>query len=98
MYKEFKAVSEPLNKKTVEVLAKEVLAGKWGSGDSRKASLKKAGYDYKTIQAAVNELIKRIAKEVIDGKWGDGSTRKANLEKEGYDYQTIQDEVNKLLK
>lgn len=46
----------PTVKKTVEQIAQEVLAGKWGSGDTRKQKLKAAGYDYNTVQAKVNEL------------------------------------------
>ena len=43
-------------KKTNKEIAAEVIAGKWGNGDERKAKLKAAGYDYKAIQAIVNEL------------------------------------------
>lgn len=42
--------------KTVEELAKEVLAGEWGNGDARKSALTAAGYDYAAVQAKVNEL------------------------------------------
>jgi hypothetical protein len=45
-------------KKSVDKLAKEVIAGKWGNGASRKSALQKAGYDYATVQARVNELLK----------------------------------------
>ena len=41
-------------KKSVNTLAKEVLAGKWGNGTDRKNRLTKAGYDYNKVQAAVN--------------------------------------------
>lgn len=44
-------------KKSVEEIAKEVIAGKWGSGDSRKKKLASAGYDYATIQTKVNEML-----------------------------------------
>ena len=44
--------------KTVEELAKEVIRGKWGNGQERKDRLAAAGYDYATIQAKVNELLK----------------------------------------
>lgn len=46
-------------KKTVTEIAKEVLDGKWGNGEARKAALKKAGYDYAEVQAKVNELSKK---------------------------------------
>lgn len=40
--------------KANEVIADEVIAGKWGNGDDRKKALQAAGYDYNTIQAIVN--------------------------------------------
>lgn len=43
--------------KSVDEIAKEVLAGKWGNGDSRKNSLEAAGYSYSQVQAAVNKLM-----------------------------------------
>lgn len=46
-------------KKTVDELAKEVLAGKWGNGDERKKNLIAAGYDYDAVQAKVNQLLKK---------------------------------------
>lgn len=45
-------------KKSVEEIAAEVMAGKWGNGDARKQALIKAGYDYTAVQAAVNKLVK----------------------------------------
>lgn len=47
---------EPL--KTIEELAKEVIAGKWGSGNDRRQRLTKAGYDYKAVQDKVNQILK----------------------------------------
>lgn len=44
--------------KTVNEIAKEVVAGKWGNGSERKAAIEKAGYDYVTIQKAVNKLMR----------------------------------------
>lgn len=44
--------------KTVDEIAKEVIAGKWGSGSDRKTRLTNAGYDYSTVQKHVNELLK----------------------------------------
>ncbi len=43
--------------KTVEALAQEVIAGKWGNGADRKAALEAAGYDYRAVQDAVNALL-----------------------------------------
>lgn len=42
--------------KTIDELAKEVLAGAWGNGDDRKNRLTAAGYDYNAVQSRVNEL------------------------------------------
>ena len=44
--------------KSVEELAKEVIAGKWGNGETRKESLAAAGYDYNAVQTLVNEMLK----------------------------------------
>ena len=88
--------------KSLEEIAKEVVAGKWGNGDERKTALTKAGYDYITIQSLVNSLLKKsneeIAKEVIAGKWGNGNKRIRALTKAGCVYNTIRTLVNKLLK
>ena len=44
-------------KKSVTEVAKEVIAGKWGNGETRKQKLKAAGYDYAAVQKKVNELL-----------------------------------------
>ena len=51
--------SSAVTKKTNEEVAKEVLAGKWGNGTERKNKLTQAGYDYTTIQAIVNQLVRK---------------------------------------
>lgn len=50
---------KPVKKKSNETIAKEVLAGKWGSGKERKKKLKAAGYNYAAIQKIVNKLCKK---------------------------------------
>lgn len=50
------AKPQPAKKKTIEQIAQEVMAGKWGNGETRKQKLKAAGYDYNAVQAKVNEL------------------------------------------
>ena len=47
------------NKKSIDVIAKEVIAGKWGVGAARKTSLTKAGYNYNAVQKKVNELLNK---------------------------------------
>ena len=93
-------------------LAREVVQGKWGNGDARKAKLKAAGYDPAEIQAIVNELLKSkdanvsyelkkkeaVAREVVQGKWGNGEERKAKLKAAGYDPAEIQKLVNSMMK
>lgn len=44
-------------KKSVDEIAQEVIAGKWGSGSERKKALEKAGYNYATIQTRVNQIL-----------------------------------------
>lgn len=98
--------------KSIDVIAQEVIAGKWGTGEERKNLLTAAGYDYSTVQARVNQLlggggkssattttksVDTIAQEVIAGKWGTGDDRKNRLRAAGYDYSTIQNRVNQLL-
>ena len=46
-----------VTKKTVDELAREVIAGKWGNGSERKRRLISAGYDYSAVQRRVNELL-----------------------------------------
>ena len=38
-------------------IAREVIAGKWGNGDTRKQKLTAAGYDYSAIQKLVNQML-----------------------------------------
>lgn len=93
------------SKKSINEVAKEVLAGKWGNGDDRKNRLTAAGYNYSEVQAAVNRLasgkpaksVTEVAREVIAGKWGNGDARKKKLIAAGYDYIAVQKEVNRLL-
>ena len=49
------------NKKSNKIIALEVMANKWDSGDKRKAKLEKAGYDYKKVQKLVDELVNNKA-------------------------------------
>ena len=44
-------------RKSVETLAREVIAGKWGKGADRKRRLQAAGYDYNAVQRRVNQLL-----------------------------------------
>ena len=103
-YNGYKKTSD--KKKTVEELAKEVIAGEWGNDEERKLRLTAAGYDYNAVQKKVNELMEKmplksldeIAKEVIQGKWGNGDEREQKLTDAGYDYSKVQARVNEMMK
>lgn len=90
---------------SVDTVAREVIAGKWGNGGSRKKLLTEAGYDYTAVQTKVNDILsgkelksnEEIAREVIAGKWGNGDTRKQKLTAAGYDYSAIRKLVNQML-
>lgn len=99
--------SSSSSKKSVETIAKEVIAGKWGNGTNRKAKLAAAGYNYNAVQAKVNELlgassssssqtvdIDALARDVIAGKYGNGDARKKAL---GSNYGAVQKRVNEIL-
>lgn len=92
--------------KSILDLANEVIAGKYGTGETRKQAL---GSLYTDVQAKVNEILlgnrvvtkktnEQIADEVIAGKWGNNPSRKQKLIDAGYDYNTIQGIVNRKLK
>lgn len=53
---EVKVEAKPV--KSIEDVAREVIAGKWGNGIERKSNLIKAGYDYSAVQAMVNKLLR----------------------------------------
>lgn len=101
------STSTPVNNQSVEDVAKEVIAGKWGNGSDRVNKLTAAGYNATEVQSKVNELLSGkkstkksvtdVAKEVILGQWGNGSERKKKLEAAGYNYAEVQAAVNKLL-
>ena len=90
---------------TIEEIAKQVIAGKWGVGNERKRLLENAGYNYDEVQSYVNGLFTKggyksngeVAREVIKGVWGVGKERKNRLEKAGYNYDEVQKLVNQML-
>lgn len=53
------AYTQHKNRKSVDTIAREVIAGKWGTGRERIDRLEKAGYDAVQIQHRVNELIRK---------------------------------------
>jgi GH25 family lysozyme M1 (1,4-beta-N-acetylmuramidase) len=52
--------------KSIDEIAREVIAGKWGSGEDRKKRLTNAGYNYSEVQARVNQILKGDNKPTIN--------------------------------
>lgn len=44
-------------KKTIDEIAKEVIDGKWSSGEERKQLLAAEGYDYESVRIRVNQML-----------------------------------------
>lgn len=72
-YVEDKSQTQAEKKSTSEV-AQEVIDGKWGNGEDRKAKLTAAGYDYNEVQTRVNELMAKINENYYTVKRGDTLT------------------------
>lgn len=94
---------------TVERAAKDVIAGKYGNGDTRKKAITALGLDYDAVQKRVNEMlgsgsestkktVDQVAREVIGGDWGNGDYRKRKLREAGYDPAEVQKRVNEILR
>ena len=49
---------QPVTKKSLDEIAREVIRGDWGNGDVRKKRLIEAGYNYSEVQARVDKLMK----------------------------------------
>lgn len=93
------SVSSSTAGKSIDQLVQETLAGKYGNGDARKASL---GNQYQAVMdringktSAVQKTDEELAKEVIAGKHGNGEERKRSL---GSRYDAVQKRVTELLK
>lgn len=69
------------DKKNVDQLANEVLAGLWGNGIVRRINLTLAGYDYWTVQRRVEEIIeiRKGSGKAYVVKSGDTLTKIAKL-------------------
>ena len=48
---------EETNKKTIDQLTTDVINGLYGNGDERRKALEAEGYDYRTVQNAVNKAL-----------------------------------------
>lgn len=63
-------ITEPATEttlKSIEEVAREVWAGRWGNGPERKQKLEEAGYNYDEVQAKVAELKKECYTPVENG-------------------------------
>lgn len=90
--------SQSVPTKSVEELAQEVIAGKYGNGEDRKNAL---GDRYAEVQARVNEILAPVPEPSVDildlvrktirGDFGNGEDRKNVL---GDNYEKVQRQVN----
>lgn len=96
-------------KKTVAVIAQEVIEGKWGNGSTRTKKLQEAGYKPSDVQKKVNAILRtrpktsvnEIAKDVANGLYGNGVARVKLLKSAGYslnEIRAIQKKVNQMVK
>lgn len=96
---------------SVYEVARQVIAGRWGSGADRINRLRGAGYNAEAVQAEVNRILRgggapapapsksneQLAREVIAGQWGNGPDRSARLAAAGFSPTAVQAEVNRIL-
>ncbi len=99
------AVNQNPVKKSIDEIAREVINGRWGNGESRRQALVQAGYDYGTVQAKVNQILGCVSsspsapsnnlldlvRKTINGSFGNGAARRAAL---GSRYAEVQHQVN----
>lgn len=79
--------------KSIETLAREVIAGQYGDGDARKRAL---GEQFSAVQNRVNEYYSCVI-ACIRGDYGNGAARKEKVTAAGYDYATVQNIVNRMI-
>lgn len=75
--------------KSVNELVDEVIAGLWGDGEDRKNRLRNAGYNYETIQSAVNSKINSSKATTITYTVKKGDTLSKIAAKYNTTYQEI---------
>ena len=97
-------------RKSVDDIAREVIAGQWGNNPERSRRLQAAGYSPTEVQNRVNGIVGTsrpvitrpsigvIADQVIKGQWGIGAERRRRLAAAGYNYAEVQAEVNRKLR
>ena len=80
-------------KKSLSLIVHQVMLGKYGNGEDRKAMLKQEGYDVNKVQYEVNKLA-LVVSHVLNGRYGNGDVRINALRKNGFNPEVIQDYVN----
>ena len=94
-------------KKSLDDIAKDVIAGKYGNGSERRRRLLAAGYNADKVQDRVDELlnpprgpksVKQLAAEVMKGVWGNDPQRSKKLKEAGYNPAAVQREVDLLVR
>lgn len=86
-------VQSGTGEKSIDILAREVIAGQYGHGEARKNAL---GDQYNAVQNRVNEYYS-CATACVRGDYGNGNERKEKVTAAGYDYATVQGIVNQML-
>lgn len=71
-------------RKSVDEIAREVIAGQWGDGQARKTKLSNAGYNYDEVQSRVNAILGTAPKKTTTVitykvKSGDNLTKIAKM-------------------
>lgn len=107
--KETQPTPQPAPKKSLDEIAKDVIAGKYGNYPERKTRLEAEGYNYSQVQGRVNEILVgnkptpqpsgddllTLVKKTIRGDFGNGQARRNAL---GSRYDEVQRQVNLNLK
>lgn len=90
---------------SVDQVAKDVIAGKYGNGEARKKNIEALGLSYTAVQARVNALLNvhpkpsvdQVAHDIINGKYGNGEQRKQKVVALGLSFDEVQARVNQIL-
>lgn len=98
-------------KKSLDVIAQEVIEGKWGNGSDRRSRLNRAGYDFNAVQSRVNAMsnstnvpvkktVDQVVQEILNGQggWGNNPNRAVKLRRAGYNAAHVQNKVNQALR
>lgn len=101
--------TDNVEKAPVEVIADEVLNGRWGDPKQSRQMLREAGYDPREVQIEVNRrlaagapsayqlTVKDIASQAIAGLWGTEKAMSRNIDAAGYNFKEVQVEIKRQL-